>query len=267
MTMPHDLVLVRHGLSEGNVAIEASKKGDNRYYTPAFRRRHNSSWRLVDIGRKQSKIAGRWIRKYIGEAFDRYFTSEFLRAMETAAYLGLPNAKWFCEFYIRERDWGEMDSITREERLTKFADAMQRRERNKFYWPPPSGESMPQLCLRLEPLLNMLHQKCSDHKVIMVCHGEVMWAFRVRLEHMSQQHFQELDSSKDPKDMIHNCQIIQYTRADPKTGELYDHFNWMRSVCPWDMSLSRNEWEIISRPVYSNDDLLTIAKRTRRLIV
>jgi hypothetical protein len=30
----------------------------------------------------------------------------------------------------------------------------------------------------------------------------------------------------------------------------------MRSVCPTDLTLSRNEWETISRPSFSNEDLL-----------
>lgn len=32
MGMPNNLVLVRHGQSEGNVAVEAAKKGDLSFY-------------------------------------------------------------------------------------------------------------------------------------------------------------------------------------------------------------------------------------------
>ena len=43
----------------------------------------------------------------------------------------------------------------------------------------------------------------TDKRVLMVCHGEVMWAFRVRLERMSQETYRELDrqrARKQPRD-------------------------------------------------------------------
>lgn len=266
MTMPMNVVLVRHGESEGNVATTASKGGDHRYYTDDFRNRHNSSWRLTDKGRQEARIAGEWIREHIGSKFYRYYTSEYLRAMETAALLGLPSAAWSCEFYLRERDWGEMDTASREERKTKFAETMRRRELDSFFWAPPSGESMAQLCLRVDRILNTLHRECEDKNVIIVCHGEVMWCFRVRLERMSQRRFRQLDASRNPHDRIHNCQILHYTRQCPETGKKAPYLNWMRSVCPTDLNLSSNEWEGISRSRYSNEQLFEIAMLTPRLI-
>ena len=89
-----ELVLVRHGRSEGNEAREQSKQGDNSPYTPEFRARGNREWRLTDLGIAQATAAGRWIREHISPAFSRYYTSEYLRARETAGHLGLPSASW-----------------------------------------------------------------------------------------------------------------------------------------------------------------------------
>jgi phosphohistidine phosphatase SixA len=61
---------------------------------------------LTDKGIKQAKVTGEWIRENIGDQFDRYYTSEYVRAMETGAHLGLPNAKWYTEIVLRERDKG-----------------------------------------------------------------------------------------------------------------------------------------------------------------
>jgi phosphohistidine phosphatase SixA len=36
------------------------------------------------------------IQENIAERFDRYMCSEYTRAMETAALLGMKNAKWIC---------------------------------------------------------------------------------------------------------------------------------------------------------------------------
>jgi hypothetical protein len=39
----------------------------------------------------------------------------------------------------------------------------------------------------------------------------------------------------------------------------------MRSICPWDVSLSRNTWQAIERPRYNSADLIAVAERTPRL--
>ncbi|MEK7464481.1 MAG: phosphoglycerate mutase family protein [Patescibacteria group bacterium] len=264
--MPLNLVLVRHGESEGNLARSYSRKGDDSKYTAEFKNRHSSLFKLTDRGRTQAASAGNWIKENINPNFFRYYTSEYLRAMETAACLNLPDAKWFSEFYLRERDWGELDITSDEERRTKFEGAMKRRELDSFFWTPPGGESLAHMCLRIDRVLNTLHRECDGKEVIIVCHGETMLGFRVRLERMSQEHFREMESSNKKFDRIHNCQVIQYTRKDPSSGKIAPYLNWMRSVCPSDTTLSSNEWEEIKRPKYKNDDLLAIADKHRRIL-
>lgn len=251
--MPNHLVLVRHGESEGNVANKHSKKGDDQDYTKKFRYRHSSLWRLTDLGIQQAKAAGQWINDNLTTNFNRYYASEYLRAMETASYLNLPNAEWYVDFYLREREWGDMDVLTFKECKEQFADSIAFRERDPFYWTSPNGESMAQLCLRVDRILDTLHRECEGKKVIIVGHGEVMWAFMVRLERMTQQRFIELDQSKNPHDRIHNCQILHYSRVNPDTQEISPYLSWKRSICPWDPSLSSNDWQQIYRTRYSND--------------
>jgi NAD+ kinase len=265
MAMPIDLVLVRHGESEGNVAFGLSKRGDHSHYTPEFLARHSSKWRLTDRGVQQARMAGEWLRANVAQTFDRYYVAEYLRAMETAAHLGLPGARWYCEFYLRERDWGMLDVMSFQERRERYGEELRRREMDAFFWTPPSGESLASMCLRIDRVLDTLHRECADRRVILVCHGEVMWGFRVRLERMAQERYRELDQSHDPTIKIHNCQILHYTRRDPGTGQVAAHLNWMRSVCPWDPGLSRNEWEVIGRPSYTNGGLLAVAERSPRL--
>lgn len=261
MTMPIDLVLVRHGQSEGNLVNKRSRKGDDSGFTESFRARHSSTWRLTNLGRAQAFAAGEWIRGNIGGQFDRYYVSEYLRAMETAALLGLPDAQWYAEFYLRERDYGQLDVMPDAERKERFADELMRRRVDSFFWAPTGGESLAQACLRIDRVLNTLHRECSDKRVIIVCHGEVMWMFRVRLERMSQETFQLLDGSDNPHDRIHNCQVLHYTRRDPKSGRLANHVNWMRSACPTNLELSRNEWQRIERGRFTNEDLLRRVSR------
>jgi NAD+ kinase len=268
MVMPLDLVLVRHGESEGNVAYGLSKCGDHRYFEPGsdFLSRHGSKWRLTDTGRRQAETAGDWIQQNLGDRFDRYYVAEYLRAMETAAYLGLPEAEWHCEFYLRERDWGKIAVMSYEDRDRRYTEDMELRKLDSFFWTPPGGESMADLCLRIDRVLDTMHRKCSGKRVIVVCHGEVMWAFRVRLERISQERYHELVQSEDPFHRIHNCQVLHYARQEPGTANVSPVLGWLRSVCPWDLRLSPNHWEPIQRQKYSNKDLLRVVEKTPALV-
>lgn len=101
MTMPIDLVLVRHGESEGNVALHHSRRGDDSPLSPEFLAQHSSRWRLSDRGRAQAEATGEWLRAQFPEGFGRHYTSEYVRAMETAGLLGLPGAEWYVSPYLR----------------------------------------------------------------------------------------------------------------------------------------------------------------------
>lgn len=266
MTMPINLVLVRHGESEGNFANKLSRKGDHSNFTKEFKERHSSLWRLTDKGIEQAKTAGKWLKDNLDFQFDRFYTSEYLRAMETAALLNLPRAKWYRDFYLRERSIGVLDGLSEEEKKKKFADEMKRRKRDGFFWAPPGGEAMADACLRVDRNLDTLSRECDDKNVVIVCHGEIILPYRVRLERMTQSRYYKLTRSKNPFDRIHNCQILHFTRRNPRTGEQAGHLNWFRSVCPTDLSLSRNEWEIIKRPKFTNKQLLAEIERVPRII-
>ncbi len=269
MGMPNNLILIRHGESEGNIATNRSKQGDHSAYSDDFRNRHSSLWRLSDEGVKQAQVTGEWIRQNMNIKFDRFYSSEYLRAMETAANLKLENASWFTEFYLRERNWGNMDRISVQEREEKYSESLIERNIDPFYWTPPNGESIAELCLRIDRIIDTLHRECDGKNVVIVCHGEVMWAFRVRLERMSQETFHHLDSSKDPADRIHNCQILHYTRINPNVEDQTPtpYLGWMKSICPWRNEVDgKNKWNPIERSRYNNEELLKRVERIERII-
>lgn len=266
MGMPNDMLLVRHGDSELNAANRLSRNGDHSAFTPEFKARHSSDLLLTDRGLWQPTKAGAWIKVNVGLYFDRYVVSDYYRSRQTAALLELPDAQWFSEVYLRERDRGDMDIVSELERQTDYAEAMKMLNRSKFFTRPPNGESMADLLLRVDRVLDTLCRECDGKKVIIVCHGEVMWAFRVRMEHMSRERFEELDRSDNPFDRIYNCQILHYTRIDPETGKQSKYCDWFRSVCPTDLSLSRNEWEKIERRTFTNEQLLASVDVNQRMV-
>lgn len=266
MAMPLDLVLVRHGQSEGNVAVHASKRGDESFIErEGFRERHSSWWRLTGLGVEQAQLAGQWIQTELGPEFDRYYVSAYTRALETAANLRLPEARWFIDPNLRERERGREDLLSAAERELAIESARERAS-TPFYWRPLNGESIAAVCIRVRDFCSTLHREVSDGKVLIVCHGEVMEAFRVVLERMTHYDYAEWTNSDDPRERIHNGQVFHFTRRHPQTGEVSDYPNWWRSISTSDLSLCDPRWREIRRPRFSNADLLSLVERTPRLI-
>ena len=82
------------------------------------------------------------------------------------------------------------------------------------------------------------------------------WLAEIRMDEIS---FTDWIKSRDVADKIHNCQVVHYTRhLDPEDARsaLANSPQYRRSVCPWDQSLSRDEWQKIERPVYTNEEML-----------
>ena len=50
--------------------------------------------------------------------------------------------------------------------------------------------------------------------------------------------------------------MLQYSRRCPESGALYPDFRFMRSSCPWDLSLSHGEWRPIERSGGQSDESL-----------
>ena len=258
--LPIELILVRHGQSEGNVADKASGKGDNRFFTPAFRERHSRSFRLTDLGIQQAKAAGQWLRDNVPMPLDRFYVSDYIRARETAAYLGLPGAKWEAKFQLRERDKGLMDNCPADEqrRLFKLTERQHRLDRFLVY-PAGGGESFPLLCLRLKTyILTHLEKEYPDmdQRVIIVCHGDVIRAFQMELEDLGHDDFIRLDSSSDPADRILTCQILWYSRRyHDNPLEISPEFVAVRSVCAHGLTGDYG-WRPINRSTQTNEQLL-----------
>jgi broad specificity phosphatase PhoE len=254
MTLPLELVLVRHGESEGNIATRLAQSGDESAYSEAFVARHSSHWRLSSKGVRQARIAGEWLRERHPGGFDRWYVSEYDRAKETAALLDFQDASWFVDYNLRERDWGLLDTLPPSQRA-QHAAAMAFQHVEPFFWTPPNGLSLAQLTLYLYRMLDTLHRECSTGRVVIVCHGEVMWTLRVILERMSMDRFRELHASRDPFDKIRNCQVLTYTRI-AADGSITPYVNRRQSVCPWDLEGSDLSWHQVKPERYTNEQLM-----------
>ena len=193
MGMPNDLVLVRHGFSEGNEALKADKHGDFSYNTEKFAKTPSHQWRLNDKGRREAQEIGKWLnREFPGTeenpAFDWFYTSTFVRTRETAAHLGLPGAGWLLNRGLRERDRGDIGSLDRASIKRLYERNAQIKEQDPLYWRPPGGESIAQVAEdRVKTVLATLHREADGQRVIAVNHGEMMRAFQLQLERWDDQ--------------------------------------------------------------------------------
>jgi broad specificity phosphatase PhoE len=268
MSMPNNLVLIRHGQSEANLMQKASKEGDSSFYTEENMLYTDSSWRLTELGVLQAEAAGRWISENIGNHFDRYVTSPFIRTRETAAHLNLPNARWQENRIIRERSWGEINAMSRQ----KFAEDYPFNEifKNKdpLYWKPPAGESIADVAEnRVTNLLSSLHRENSGQNVLLVSHGEFIRAVRLVLERWSDEDFFDFEFDEDYK--IHNCMIFHYTRVDPETGEVSSKIRWLKTAYPrmtesGSMEMVESDWLNFDKRYLSNKQLLELAEAQKR---
>lgn len=252
MTMPIDLIFVRHGHSEANEVLGRAKKGDDSLLTQDFRETPGHRWRLPEKGREQARIAGDWLRANFSEPFDRYYASPFVRTMETAARLALPNAEWRLDQRLRERDWGEINSVPPPEHKSMYPQNALIKKIDALYWRPPAGESIADVRLRVRSFFDTLHRECELQSVIVVTHGEFMSAARAALEYMSDEDWIHADDN--PAFKIENTHIYHYSRRDPVTKEAGKYLTWRRDVCPYKSMDSG--WTEITRNGYSNDELL-----------
>ena len=159
MGMPLDLYVIRHGESEANVIISAGEQGDNSLYTQDNVTVPDRSWRLTATGRKQADCIGRWLVAQ-QPLFDRYLVSPYVRTRETAATMALPKAKWEETRVLRERSWGEINTITKDDFKTNYARNWMFKNTDPLYWRPPAGESIADVAEnRVHNLLTSLNRK------------------------------------------------------------------------------------------------------------
>lgn len=260
MGMPQNLFLVRHGQSEANVMQKATKNGDDSYYTDEIMTVPDRAWRLTEKGVQQAQTIGTIIPKMIHNQFDRTMVSPYVRTRETAAQLQLEQPNWEENRIIRERSWGEISSIPRSQFKNDYPRNAALKENDPLYWTPPAGESIANVAEnRVRNLLDTLHRECNGKNVLLVTHGDFIWATRLTLERWSDEEFLKRDN--DPNERIKNCEVFQYSRINPITGAYADKLKWIRRGYPNDDgTVTVTGWYGFERPTYTNEELLTRAK-------
>lgn len=251
LDLPIDILFIRHGHSEANVVVEMLQRGDNSGREAlAAAQRHDSAVRLTDLGRKQAKAVGDWIKSNVGR-LDRHFVSQYTRTKETAAVMGLPEARWTLDVLIRERDQG-VNEGNGSARMGLDESEMKRQKRSQMYWSPPGGESVADVYTRARLFLRRLQAECSGMRVVVVCHHQVMQAFRLLLEDRPQHEYEALLAQSLP-----NGCILWYSRRDA-SGEVRSRLAGGKLIT---VGLGGEESEVVAidvrRQHFTNEQLLS----------
>ena len=168
------LVLLRHGQSQWNL--------ENRF--TGF---HDID--LSPLGEEEAQDAGRRLKK-AGIAFDRVFTSTLKRANRTAEIaLGEAGQGDLLKVMVRhddlrERDYGDLTGLNKDETRSKFGEEQVHIWRRSYDVPPPGGECLkdvvekrvrPYFEAEIKPLLE------KGENILIAAHGNSLRAMLIIL--------------------------------------------------------------------------------------
>jgi probable phosphoglycerate mutase len=184
----HELILLRHGESTGNVA--AAQAYTDRAEAIRIDQR-DADVPLSDTGMDQARSLGkRWATEDPALLPTSIWSSPYRRAIQTAeialdvAGLDIPI---LVDERLRDRELGVLDLLTLEGVASRFpGEADRRRWLGKFYHRPPGGESYADLILRLRSFLRDLDEEDDNERVLVACHDAVVLCIRYVCERLSE---------------------------------------------------------------------------------
>lgn len=261
MTMPLDLLFIRHGESEANIVQKRDDHGVDRVVAETIFARPDWRQRLTARGIDQAKQAKAYIDQELGglQTFDARYVSPFLRTRETAAYVGGDTLDgWTIDDRIVERSWGVYGKMPRAEQRAQFPLTAAEKLANPWYIRLDGGESMPDVYARFRDFQATLHREQSDKRVVVVSHGDFINAARYGVERMTPEEWEILDENRDYT--IRNCTLLHYTRVYPHNpDDVRDKLRWRRYIYPDapDESPDGGQWvELSERRRYTGAELI-----------
>lgn len=210
-----ELLLVRHGESQGNVAAaQAHQAGAHEIDVPA----RDPDVELSDLGREQAAAVGTVLAALpTSERPHAVACSPYVRARETArlaceaAGLELPTR---VDERLRDRELGVLDRLTFAGVQARFPEEAERRRwQGKFYHRPAGGESWADVVLRLRTWLSDLDRELPGARVLVVSHDVVIALLRYACEGLDEE--QVLDLAR--RTPLRNAAVSRLVRGADHT--------------------------------------------------
>lgn len=226
------IILVRHGQSEGNVAAElAASQHLERIDAPA----RDADVELSELGRRQAAAVGQWLQELDeSDRPTRVWTSPFRRARETARIAvegsGLPELHAGDDLLdpriderLRDRDMGITDMLTADGIRKKYPEEAERRAwLGKFYYRPPGGESWADVAGRVRTVMGDIAAQNEGECVLVSAHDVVNLLFCYVAEGMDEHQVLERSQTNG----LRNAAICRLVRdEDSRTGWTVTDYN------------------------------------------
>lgn len=250
-----DIIFVRHGESEGNVASR-----DDSIRTEEFDAESSYHYRLTKKGRRQAKETGKWILSQFPNGFDAYLCSPFARTRETAALLNLPNAEWMLEAGLEEAN----DHI--HDRFEDDNDISYSKELKKIMKETFKLQNTRRFIKDMQHVEAFITQYIfnnitNSERIIVVCHANVLKYIQYRLEYMS------IEQLKDHRIETRNCEVFWYSRRAifGVEGQLLPPLTWYKTGYWHELGKVNDliqDWRYIKPIIFTNQDLLSQVEKS-----
>ncbi|MDQ0799970.1 histidine phosphatase family protein [Arthrobacter sp. SLBN-112] len=241
-----ELLLIRHGESEGNVAAtEAHDAGVEVIDVPA----RDADVNLSGTGRDQAKALGIALARIAAELRpDAVVSSPYARARQTAE-IAVETAGWPLQVRtderLRDRELGILDRLTRLGVENRYPGEAERRDwLGKLYYRPPGGESWADVALRLRSVLAELNGLGTGHRVMLVCHDAVIMLFRYVLEGLSEKELLDLAATQ----AILNASVTRFVRPSGEGPWTLESFNVADHLAEQGVAVTEHAGDTSVRP-------------------
>jgi probable phosphoglycerate mutase len=222
MPVVSELILIRHGQSEANVAFP---KADAAGLLESGLTVRDTDVELTDLGRDQARAVGHWLAALpAGEVPEVVVTSPYLRARETwriaAEASGLDLPKPTTDDRLVDRLLGDFDMLTRPAIAKRFPDEHTRWEAaGQYHYRPPGGENFGDIALRLSAFLDDLNRDHAGQRAVVVAHDAVVLMMRYVIEKLNWDELAAVAATG-------HVQNASVTRFDGSSGHLLlDRYN------------------------------------------
>jgi broad specificity phosphatase PhoE len=201
---PNKLVIVRHGQSEQNVALDLLEDNIDELLAQQKQIR-DADIKLTSTGISQAQKTGLYLANY--KQFDICFSSPYRRTLETSNEiinkLGY-NLKIFKENRLREKEFGRLHGYKTEEIRNLYPEEFEDRERDGKYWYRlPRGENYPDVEARVYSFLDKLVRDWGGKNILVVTHQVPYKMFRALFEHLDEKEVLNLED-------VPNCGLQEY---------------------------------------------------------
>ena len=149
------LLLIRHGQTDWNLAQRFQGQSD----IP-----------LNETGKKQALALA---DRLADQPFDIVYSSDLQRAFETANIIA-HTSNYKPDPRLREVNFGNWEGLTYDEIKEKHPDTLSAWENNIYKNSPPNGETLEQLSVRVQSMLDEFYANHIDQTVLIVAHGGVL---------------------------------------------------------------------------------------------